>query len=39
MSTQTILFAFATTLLAGLSTGIGSLIAFVAKKQIQNFYQ
>jgi ZIP family zinc transporter len=37
MSTQTILFAFAITLLAGLSTGIGSLIAFVAKKTNTKF--
>ena len=32
-----ILLAFGLTLLAGLSTGIGSAIAFFAKKQILNF--
>lgn len=30
-------FAFGLTLIAGLSTGIGSAIAFLPKKQIQNF--
>lgn len=37
MDNQTILFAFMLTLFAGLSTGIGSLIAFVAKRTNTNF--
>ena len=35
--TQTVLIAFGLTLIAGLSTGIGSLIAFFAKKTNQTF--
>lgn len=37
MEHQTILIAFLLTLFAGLSTGIGSLIAFVAKRTNTNF--
>lgn len=37
MDNQAILFAFLLTLIAGLSTGIGSLIAFVAKRTNTNF--
>ena len=37
MDNQTILIAFLLTLFAGLSTGIGSLIAFVAKRTNTNF--
>ena len=37
IDTQTILIAFGLTLIAGLSTGIGSLIAFFAKKTNQTF--
>ncbi|HPW90014.1 MAG TPA: zinc transporter ZupT [Paludibacteraceae bacterium] len=37
LDTQTILIAFGLTLIAGLSTGIGSLIAFCAKKTNQTF--
>ncbi len=37
MEQQTILIAFLLTLFAGLSTGIGSLIAFVAKRTNTNF--
>ncbi len=37
MDQQTILFAFLLTLIAGLSTGIGSLIAFMAKRTNTNF--
>ncbi len=37
MDHQTILIAFLLTLFAGLSTGIGSLIAFVAKRTNTNF--
>lgn len=37
MDNQTILIAFLFTLFAGLSTGIGSLIAFVAKRTNTNF--
>ena len=37
MDTQTIIIAFLLTLFAGLSTGIGSLIAFVAKRTNTNF--
>lgn len=37
MDNQTILFAFLLTLFAGLSTGIGSLIALVAKRTNTNF--
>ena len=33
-----IAFAFMLTLFAGLATGIGSLIAFLAKSKIKNFY-
>ena len=37
MEHQTILLAFLLTLFAGLSTGIGSLIAFMAKRTNTNF--
>ena len=37
MDNQTIIIAFLLTLFAGLSTGIGSLIAFVAKRTNTNF--
>jgi len=37
MDTQTVLMAFGLTLIAGLSTGIGSFIAFFAKKTNQTF--
>ncbi len=37
MDNQTILIAFLLTLFAGLSTGIGSLIAFIAKRTNTNF--
>ncbi len=37
MDTQTILFAFALTLFAGLATGIGSALAFFAKKTNTKF--
>lgn len=37
MDNQTILIAFLLTLIAGLSTGIGSLITFVAKRTNTNF--
>jgi zinc transporter, ZIP family len=37
MTTQTILFAFGLTLFAGLSTGIGSLLAFFTKKTNTKF--
>lgn len=33
-----VVLAFLLTAVAGLSTGIGSLIAFIAKKQTQNSY-
>ena len=37
MDTQTIIFAFALTTIAGLSTGIGSLIALFAKRTNTRF--
>lgn len=37
MDNQATLFAFLLTLIAGLSTGIGSLITFVAKRTNSNF--
>jgi zinc transporter, ZIP family len=37
METNTVLFAFGLTLLAGLSTGIGSALAFFAKKTNKSF--
>jgi len=37
MDSQTVTIAFLMTLFAGLSTGIGSLIAFVAKRTNTNF--
>src|SRR5690554_306956 len=37
MDNQTILIAFLLTVFAGLSTGIGSLIAFMAKRTNTNF--
>jgi ZIP family zinc transporter len=37
METGTVLFAFALTLFAGLSTGIGSALAFYTKKTNENF--
>jgi len=37
MDNQTVLLAFLLTLIAGLSTGIGSLIAFMAKRTNTNF--
>jgi|APSaa5957512622_1039677.scaffolds.fasta_scaffold248968_2 zinc transporter ZupT len=38
MDTSTILFAFGLTLFAGLSTGIGSALAFFAKKTNTDFF-
>lgn len=37
MSTQTILIAFGLTLIAGLSTGIGSMLAFFTKRTNTKF--
>ena len=37
MDNQTVLIAFTLTFIAGISTGIGSLIAFVAKRTNTNF--
>lgn len=37
MDNQTVIIAFLLTLFAGLSTGIGSLIAFMAKRTNTNF--